>query len=893
MEEILSKSTYGARRAGLASLATLSLVTAAAVAGAGAATAASDFKFDRIGGQNRYDTSQYVADEFASANKNVILANGSPTNYADALSANTLAGEMQSPILLTTRDKTPAPVLKQLDDDNVAKITVVGGPAVVSDAQVANLRSLGYTVERVSGDDRFGTNAEVIGMSGAAKGGVGLIATGFNFPDALGAGPFSYQGHPLGLTTRDSIDDQVVSALDDAGVTKVLIFGGTDVVKPAVEAKLATAGITVEKRFAGADRSETSTLAAKYATDTLGFTKAHVGVASGYVKGYGADALSGGPLEGKEVAPMLITKDVNNPGVVDDYLDANCGPLKTGHIYGLEKAISAAQEQVLTDAAQCKNAPANPSNTTVTDRPELVDAQVLETNASGPNAGTRIRYTFDENITGKTPTANRFFAYMYDGSDFTAAEAIIDPNNNRAILARFTGITSATEPAAAGLTGAESLRVATVDFDAVRDDTASSTGADAANPIGDAQLAAGSESTGSTGYTAGVTAAPDLVSISGITQVPGQNRTVVTFNFDEAATIVDFTPSDGNNDGFHLVLQDGQTDLEGQVQNGNGTTSIEVVFDSTGTGGLTAANVARGYVEAGVVSDAATDADTTDNTDGATPPAVDGLPDGNLNPLQAADVGNSGNSASPDLVSATLGSFGRNTDGTFDGTNDYIDYKFDEAVTNVITGANFRAYDANGDEITPPAPAAVRSTADNTVVRVFYPNGALVAAVGASVRDAAVHADDGAPLNNQEDEVGVANNNTATSSSSTVRTAGPDLNGVVVNPVKDLFGTPTGAYTATYSFDEKLADNAVTGSLFRLYMGNGDFISATNCAVDTTGTPSAPTNTVTCDAFTGSTGQPNQAVLGTVDNDAVTDGAIGNPEGAEVVTGATAGSPQS
>ena len=44
-------------------------------------------------------------------------------------------------------------------------------------------------------------------MNGAAAGNTGLIATGFNFPDALAAGPFSFQGHPLGLSTKTSIED--------------------------------------------------------------------------------------------------------------------------------------------------------------------------------------------------------------------------------------------------------------------------------------------------------------------------------------------------------------------------------------------------------------------------------------------------------------------------------------------------------------------------------------------------------------------------------------------------------------------------------------------------------------------------------------------------------------
>ena len=331
MEEILSKSTYGVRRAGLASLATMSLVTAAAVAGAGAASATTDFKFQRIGGADRYETSTLVADEFATANPDVILANGEPGNYADALSANTLAGEKNIPVLLTRKDKTPASVLAQLKEDGTKNITVVGGTSVVSDAQVAALKAAGYTVTRVAGADRFATNADIIGASGAAAGDTGLIATGFNFPDALAAGPVSFQGHPLGLSTKDSIDDEVVAALKAAGVTKVLdLRWRRPPCRPAVVAKLAANGIdTSPQRFAGTDRADTSAQAAEYAVKNLSFTNTHVGVASGYVKGFGADALAGGPLEGKEKSPMLVTRDVNVPGAsVLAYLKDHAATLK-------------------------------------------------------------------------------------------------------------------------------------------------------------------------------------------------------------------------------------------------------------------------------------------------------------------------------------------------------------------------------------------------------------------------------------------------------------------------------------------------------------------------------------------------------------------------------------
>ncbi|HEU4514567.1 MAG TPA: cell wall-binding repeat-containing protein, partial [Nocardioidaceae bacterium] len=350
MEEILSKSSNGLRKAGLASLA-VTLTLGAGAMGAGAANAAAGFSFDRLGGEDRYETSTIVADEYAATNTDVILANAQPGFYADALTANFLAGEKEDPILLTRAEFTPKSVLAQLEEDGTKNITVVGGETVVPEEQVDALEAEGYTVTRIAGSDRYLTNAEVIEAGGAAVNGVGVIATGQNFPDALAAGPISYQGHPLGLSRENNIDDEVIAALKGAGVTKVLIMGGTDAVGAAVVAKLEANGITVLERFAGADRSETSELAAEWALKNLGFTNKHLGVASGYTKGYGADALAGGPLEGKEKSPMLVTRSESNPDDVLDYLKAHCPTLIDGHLFGGPAAITTAAEATMEKAA--------------------------------------------------------------------------------------------------------------------------------------------------------------------------------------------------------------------------------------------------------------------------------------------------------------------------------------------------------------------------------------------------------------------------------------------------------------------------------------------------------------------------------------------------------------
>jgi putative cell wall-binding protein len=365
MEEILSKSTKGLRKAGVASIAA-SLTLGAGAFGAGAANAVEGFSFDRIPGENRYDTSALIADDYNATNVHAILAPGEHGKYADALSANLLAGSTDSPILLTRKEFTPKPVLQQLRDQGTQRITVVGGAGVISEEQVAALRSEGYTVNRVSGPDRFDTNARVIGAADVqAVNGVGLIATGFDFADALAGGPVSYQGHPLGLSTKDDIEQDVIDALKAAGVERVFILGGEAAVSSAVAAKLTANGIEVAGRLAGANRAATSVEIAEHAVANWGFTNEHVGVASGYVEGSGADALAGGPLEGQGMAPMLVTRNERNPGEVLDYLRDHSNTLVDGHLFGGIVAITAEAERQMTEAAQ-GDAPATNQTFTVT-----------------------------------------------------------------------------------------------------------------------------------------------------------------------------------------------------------------------------------------------------------------------------------------------------------------------------------------------------------------------------------------------------------------------------------------------------------------------------------------------------------------------------------------------
>jgi putative cell wall-binding protein len=332
------------RRTGIAGVAT-TLALGATVAFAGPAAAEADFKFTRIAGADRYETAAKAANTFGAADT-VILASGEPGSYPDALSANYLAGLRDAPVLLTRDDRTPQVVLDAIEKSGATDIVLVGGTGVISQAQEEALQDAKYAVTRVAGDDRYATAAAVIAAGDEAAGDTALLATGLNFPDALGAGPVAFaEEMPLAITKAQDAPDNVVAALKQAGIDNVLVLGGTPVGGEAVVEELAENGIALTKRFAGADRGETSALFAQYAMESFGTSNTGINVASGYVKGDGADALGGAALTGQQGRALLITKsDLWAGQAVLDFLGKHADTLTEGFVFGGQGAMTLATE---------------------------------------------------------------------------------------------------------------------------------------------------------------------------------------------------------------------------------------------------------------------------------------------------------------------------------------------------------------------------------------------------------------------------------------------------------------------------------------------------------------------------------------------------------------------
>ena len=190
----------------------------------------------RIAGDDRIETAlqiaQFLLDAGVDVDEVILAAAGT---FPDALAVSGYAAAAEAPVLLTdgqTLDPRVADLLGQLGD---VEVIIPGGPAVISDAVVAEVQALGLEVERIAGDDRFSTSAA---LAEALYGEIEtvIVATGVDFPDALAAGvQAGLELAPI-LLVGDELNDEVAAFIEAHAETidDVYILGGPGAVPQAV-----------------------------------------------------------------------------------------------------------------------------------------------------------------------------------------------------------------------------------------------------------------------------------------------------------------------------------------------------------------------------------------------------------------------------------------------------------------------------------------------------------------------------------------------------------------------------------------------------------------------------------------------------------------------------------
>ncbi len=194
----------------------------------------------RIYGKDRYGTAAKLsAATFSPGVPVVYIATGQ--NYPDALSGSASVAKLGGPILLVTSTTIPGPVATELGRLKPAKIVILGGPVIVSNAVSTALGSYTTgTVTRLFGLDRYTTSAKVSAATFSPGVPVVFIATGQNFPDALAAGPAAAaDGGPVLLVRQNAITAAVAAELTRLKPAKIIVLGGPTIVSDAVKTALA------------------------------------------------------------------------------------------------------------------------------------------------------------------------------------------------------------------------------------------------------------------------------------------------------------------------------------------------------------------------------------------------------------------------------------------------------------------------------------------------------------------------------------------------------------------------------------------------------------------------------------------------------------------------------
>lgn len=186
----------------------------------------------RIAGPDRYVVSAGLSSQsFPDGADHAIVVSGEV--FPDALSAAPLASgtpadPATSPMLLVRGSRIPGPIATELERLGPSRITIVGGPATVSNGVAGELASLtGASVTRISGSDRYEVSATVAGKFGPSGIDNSYLATGADFPDSiLGAALAGAAEEPLLLTRGSALPSEIRERLEWLRESTGTVVGG-------------------------------------------------------------------------------------------------------------------------------------------------------------------------------------------------------------------------------------------------------------------------------------------------------------------------------------------------------------------------------------------------------------------------------------------------------------------------------------------------------------------------------------------------------------------------------------------------------------------------------------------------------------------------------------------
>lgn len=197
----------------------------------------------RLAGADRFATAAAVsAATFSPGVADVYIATGMA--FPDALTGAALGAFNGGPVLLTTGADLPQVTRDELTRLKPARIVIVGGTSVVSDAVALELATYSPVVTRVAGASRYDTN---VAANAYAKGTAStlIVATAANFPDALAGAALAGHLHTaMLLVGPGALDAQQLQYISSFAAQHLIVLGGINSVSATtVTAVLVAAGL--------------------------------------------------------------------------------------------------------------------------------------------------------------------------------------------------------------------------------------------------------------------------------------------------------------------------------------------------------------------------------------------------------------------------------------------------------------------------------------------------------------------------------------------------------------------------------------------------------------------------------------------------------------------------
>ena len=292
----------------------------------------------RLWGRGALDTMSQISKAGWDASDAVVIA--SNAGYWDALAANSLAGALECPVLLTDGNSLSGQTREEIRRLGSKIAYICGGPNTIDPSVEAQLRSVGCSdVRRLCGARQNDTAIAIASIVRQIKPSARcIIATSETFHDALSAASYAYASACPILTCKNGanvLSRETLDYIKGSGFRSAVIVGGHNSVASSIESVLSSCDVGSIERLQGPTAYETSLEIARWCI-RQGMEAGGMGVATGSTF---HDALSGAALCGINNAPIVIA-DNNNRVTITDFVSENRAEITGGYVFGGPASVS-------------------------------------------------------------------------------------------------------------------------------------------------------------------------------------------------------------------------------------------------------------------------------------------------------------------------------------------------------------------------------------------------------------------------------------------------------------------------------------------------------------------------------------------------------------------------